>query len=215
MTSLRRATIGLAIAALLLGVGALVAVVNGQHNIHRGAYAALTLGVGWGFVGTGLYTWARRPASNIGPLMTAVGFAGFLKALAFSENSVVFTIGSLSEVLIYALLIHLLLSFPSGRLESGVDRLLVRVAYFNTTVMQLAAFVLNDPKAGCPNCPANPLLIHHSQAAGVITAAQLDIAVAVLGPSSRCCTDAGAAAPRVSDGAWHQCSPSAASPSVC
>ncbi len=174
--------IGLAIAALLLGVGALVAVINGQHNIHRGAYAALTLGIGWGFIGTGLYTWTRRPASNIGPLMTAVGFAGLLKALAFSGDSVIFTIGSLSELLIYALLIHLLLSFPSGRLERGVDRLLVGVAYFNATVMQLAAFVLNNPaKAGCPNCPANPLLIHHSQAGGVIIAAQLDIAVAVLG----------------------------------
>jgi signal transduction histidine kinase len=181
MNILRRVTIGLGIAGVLLGAGALVAVINGEHNIHRGAYAALTLGIGWGFISTGLYTWTQRPASNIGPLMAAVGFAAFLKALAFSGDSVIFTIGSLSEVLIYALLVHLLLSFPSGRLESGVDRVLVGVGYFNATVIQLAAFVLNDPKAGCPNCPTNPLLINHSQAAGVITAAQLDIAVAVLG----------------------------------
>ena len=183
MTRPGRGIIGLAIAALILGVGALVAVANGQHNIHRGAYAALALAIGWGFISTGLYSWTRRPASNIGPLMIAVGFAGLLKALAFSGDSLIFTIGSLSEVLIYALLIHLLLSFPSGRLESGVDRLLVGVAYFNATVVQLAAFVLNDPvKDGCPNCPANPLLIDHSQsAAGVINAAQLDIAVAVFG----------------------------------
>jgi signal transduction histidine kinase len=175
--------IGLVIAALLLGVGALVTVINGQHNIHRGAYAALALGIGWGFISTGLYSWTRRPASNIGPLMIAVGFAGLLKALAFSGDSVIFTIGSLSEILIYALLIHLLLSFPSGRLEGGVDRVLVGVAYFNTTVVQLAAFVLNNPaQAGCRSCPANPLLIDHSQAAaGVIDAAQLDISVAVLG----------------------------------
>ena len=97
MTSPRRAMIGLAIAALLLGVGALAAVINGQHNIHRGAYAALALGIGWGFIGTGLYSWTRRPASNIGPLMIAVGFAGLLKALAFSNDSVIFTIGSLSR----------------------------------------------------------------------------------------------------------------------
>ncbi len=183
MTIRRRSMIGLAIAALILGIGALVAVINGQHNIHRGAYAALTLGIGWGFTCTGLYAWTRRPASNTGPLMIAVGFAGLLKSLAFSGDSLVFTIGSLSEVLIYAFLIHLLLSFPSGRLEGGVDRLLVGIAYLNATVVQLAAFVLNDPaKSGCPDCPANPLLIGHSQAAGgVINAAQLDIAVAVLG----------------------------------
>jgi signal transduction histidine kinase len=181
MTRSRRTLIELA--AFVIGVGALLVVINGHHNNHRGAYAALTLGIGWGFTVTGLYAWRQRPGNNVGPLMTAVGFAGLLKALAFSNNGVIFTIGSLGEVLIYALLIHLLLSFPSGRLESGVDRLLVRVAYFNATVVQLAAFVLNDPaKDGCPHCPANPLLIDHSQAAaGVINSAQLDIAVAAFG----------------------------------
>ena len=118
----------------------------------------------------------------MGLLMIAVGFAGLLKALAFSNDSVIFTIGSLGELLIYALLIHLLLSFPSGRLDSRLDRVLVAIAYFNTTVVQLAAFVLNDPQQGCAQCPANPLLIDHADtAAGVISAAQLDIAIAVLG----------------------------------
>ena len=182
MTSLRRIQLGIALAALAIGVGTLLAVINGEHNIHRGAYAALALGTGWGFIGTGLYAWTRRPGSNTGPLMIAVGFAALLKALAFSNDSAVFTIGSLGEVLIYALLIHLLLSFPSGRLDHRLDRVLVAIAYFNTTVVQLAAFVLNDPQAGCPRCPANPLLIEHSDAVGgVISAAQLDIAIAVLG----------------------------------
>jgi signal transduction histidine kinase len=180
MSKLRRRLIELA--AFGLGIGALVAIITGDHNIHRGAYAALTLGVGWGFTGTGLYAWTRQPRNNVGPLMIAVGFAGLLKALAFSNNSVIFTIGSLCEVLIYALLIHLLLSFPSGRLDSAVDRVLVAIAYFNTTVVQLTAFVLNDPQASCPQCPANPLLVGHSDtAAGVIGAAQLDISIAVLG----------------------------------
>ena len=160
MSSLRRALIGLA--AFVIGVGALLVVINGKHNIHRGAYAALTLGIGWGFIGTGLYAASRRPRSNTGLLMIAVGFAGLLKALSFSNDSVIFTIGSLGELLIYALLIHLLLSFPSGHLDSRLDRVLVAIAYFNTTVVQLAAFVLNDPQQGCAHCPANPLLIDHA-----------------------------------------------------
>jgi mannose/fructose/N-acetylgalactosamine-specific phosphotransferase system component IIC len=180
MTSPRRTLIGLA--AVGIGVCTLLAVISGEHNIHRGAYAALALGTSWGFIGTGLYAWSRSPRSNMGPLMIAVGFAALLKALAFSNDSVIFTIGSLGEVLIYALLIHLLLSFPSGRLDSRLDRGLVALAYFNTTVVQLAAFVLNDPQQGCAHCPANPLLIDHADAAaGVINAAQLDIAIAVLG----------------------------------
>jgi signal transduction histidine kinase len=180
MTNPRRTLIGLA--AVAIGIGTLLVVINGKHNIHRGAYAALALGIGWGFIGTGLYAWRRRPGSNIGPLMVAVGFAGLLKALAFSNDSVIFTIGSLGEVLIYALLIQLLLSFPSGRLESRGDRLLIAIAYFNTTVVQLAGFLITDPaKQGCPNCPANPLLINHSHAAAVINTAQLDIAIALIG----------------------------------
>jgi signal transduction histidine kinase len=180
MTNPRRALIGLA--AVAIGVGTLLVVISGEHNIHRGAYAALALGTGWGFIGTGLYAASRRPRSNMGLLMIAVGFAGLLKALSFSNDSVIFTIGSLGELLIYALLIHLLLSFPSGRLDSRLDRVLVAIAYFNTTVVQLAAFVLSDPQQGCAQCPANPLLIDHADtAAGVISAAQLDISIAVLG----------------------------------
>jgi len=182
MTNLRRAQIGLAVLAFVIGIGVLLVVINGEHNTHRGAYAALSLGIGWGFIGTGLYVWRRRPGNNIGPLMTAVGFSGFLKALAFSNSSVVFTIGSLGGVLIYAFLVHLLLSFPSGQLKGPLDRLLVVVTYVNTTVVQLAAFVFTDPaKAGCAHCPANPLLINHSKAAVVINAAQMDIAIALLG----------------------------------
>ena len=180
MTNPRRTLIGLA--AVAIGVGTLLVVINGEHNIHRGAYAALALGTGWGFIGTGLYVASRRPRSNMGPLMIAVGFAALLKALSFSNDSAIFTIGSLGELLIYALLIHLLLSFPSGRLDSRLDRGLVAIAYFNTTVVQLAAFVLSDPQQGCAQCPANPLLIDHADtAAGVIGAAQLDISIAVLG----------------------------------
>jgi signal transduction histidine kinase len=181
MNSPRRASIGVAVAAVVLGVGALLVVINGKHNIHRGAYAALALGIGWGFVGTGLFAWSRRRGSNIGPLMIAVGFSGLLKALAFSNDSIVFTIGSLAEVLIYALLIHLLLSFPSGRLESRVDRLLVATAYVNTALVHLAGFLFTDPTEGCAHCPVNPLLIGDSKAAAVINAAELDIAIGLLG----------------------------------
>jgi hypothetical protein len=182
MTSLRRRLIGLAVLAVVVGIGTVLVMINGGHNVHRGAYAALTLGIGWGFTGAGLYVWRRRPGNNVGVLMTAVGFSGFLKGLTFSNNSAIFTIASLGEVVIYAVLVHLLLSFPSGRLESRLDRLLVAIAYFNTTVVQLAAFVFTDPaQAGCPHCPANPLLINHPEAATALNTAQVDIAVAVLG----------------------------------
>ena len=182
MTSLRRRQTAVAVLAFVVGVGVFVVMINGRHNNHRGTYAVLTLAIGWGFIGTGLYVWRRRPGNNIGLLMIAVGFSGFLKGLAFANDSSIFTVASVGEVLIYALLVHLLLSFPSGRLESRLDRVLVAIAYVNTTVLQLAAFVFTEPaNAGCPRCPTNPLLINHPEAATVLSTAQIDIAVALLG----------------------------------
>jgi signal transduction histidine kinase len=182
MSGLRPRLIALAALALAFGACAFAVVLGGAHNTDRGAYAALALAIGWGFTGTGLYVWTRRSPSNLGPLMCAVGFAGLWKALTFSNDGAVFTIGSLGAVLIYALLVHLLLSFPSGRLEGRLERGLVAIAYFNTTVLQLAGLVFTDPaKSGCAKCPGNALLIERSEAAHVIAAAQIDIAVAVLG----------------------------------
>ena len=164
-----------------MGVAAFVVMLNGEHNVHRGAFAGLFLAAGWGFVGVGLWVWKQRPAGNMGPLMVAVGLSAFVKGLVFSNDSVVFAIASVGEVLIYAVLIQLLLSFPSGRLETRLDRLLVTIAYVNTTVVQLGVFLFTDSKAGCARCPSNPLLIERSEVAKVLEAAQLDISIALLG----------------------------------
>ncbi len=161
-----------------MGIAAFVVMLNGEHNVHRGAFAGLFLATGWGFVGVGLWVWKQRSAGNIGPLMVAIGLSGLLKGLAFSNDSVVFAIASVGEVLIYAVLIHLLLSFPSGRLETRLDRLLVTIAYVNTTVVQLGVFLFTDPSKADPS---NPLLIENSEAAKVLEAAQLDISIALLG----------------------------------
>ena len=162
--------------AFLMGIAAFVVMLNGEHNVHRGAFAGLFLATGWGFVGVGLWVWKQRSAGNIGPLMVAVGLSGLLKGLAFSNDSVVFAIASVGEVLIYAVLIQLLLSFPSGRLETRLDRLLVTIAYVNTTVVQLGVFLFTDTAN-----PSNPLFIEHSEAAKVLEAAQLDVSIALLG----------------------------------
>jgi signal transduction histidine kinase len=181
MTSLRRALIGLAALALVFGAALLPMILTSDHDSHRGAEAALILFGGWGFTGTGLFAWYRRPGNNIGPLMTAGGFSVFLAALGFSNDQVVWTIGSLCGGLFYAIFIHLLLSFPSGRLETRFERWLVWVAYLDTTVVQLAWVVFTDPvKDGCDNCPANPLLVHNSAVAGVVDAGQVIVGIAVI-----------------------------------
>ncbi len=172
MSSFRRALIALAVLAFLIGIGMLILILNSPDThapgvfAARGVYAAFGLVVGWGFAGTGLYAWARRPENNIGPLMCAVGFAWLLQGLATSGDSVVFALGMLTRPLAYALLVHLLLVFPSGRLETRTQRWLAALVYIDVTVLQLGWFVFDDTTASyadCDGCPANPILISGSK----------------------------------------------------
>jgi signal transduction histidine kinase len=183
MSSLRRPLIGLAALAFLLGVGSLALILTSNHTSPRGLAAALILIAGWGFAWTGLYAWYRRPRSNIGPLLTAVGFTWFFQAFGSSNNSAIFLIGYLGATLPYAILIHLLVSFPGGRLETRLQKALVAVAYFVTVPMQAAWALFAEPaREGCDGCPENPVRIHgHAGLGEAIGSLQGLIAIPLVG----------------------------------
>ena len=182
MTSLRRALIGLAIAAFAIGLGSLALILTSDHESPRGLAASLVLIAGWGFAGTGLYAWDRRPDSRTGPLMTAIGFTWFFRALEASNNSVVFTIGALGVTLPYAILVHLLVTFPSGRVRGRLQRGLVGVAYFITTFMQALWVLFADPELeGCEGCPENAAQIAgHANVGEAISTVQGLIAIPLI-----------------------------------
>ena len=160
MNGLRRALVGLGLLALLLGGVVAVVVLGSDHEENRGVVLALVLTAAWAFVGTGLFAWDARPESNIGPLMTAAGFAWFFVGLQAANNEILFALGTLGGSLPFAILIHLLLSFPGGRLESTAQRVVVAAAYFLTTIAQLGWALFAEPATeGCENCPANPILV--------------------------------------------------------
>ncbi len=178
MSGLRRALIALGVLAFLAGIGSAALILSSDHAGSRGLAAALIVTAGWSFAGTGLYAWDRRPGNNIGPLMTAVGFTWFFQGLTSAGNSVVFAIGILGSSLPYAILIHLLVSFPSGRLESRFQHIVVGAAYLTTTVLQLPWAIFTDPtkQSDCQGCPENPILISGQEGvADVINAFQVTI----------------------------------------
>lgn len=182
MRSLRRALLAIGIAAFALGIASLALILTSDHTDSRGLAASLILFAGWGFVGTGLYAWDRRPNNNTGLLMTAIGFTWFFQALSSSNNAVVFAIGALGSSLPFAFLVHLLVTFPSGRLRTRAQKAVVAGAYFVTTVWQLAWGLFIDPaEDGCEGCPENPLLItSHSTLGDVVIAGQVLFATAVV-----------------------------------
>ena len=85
------------------------------------------------FVGAGLVAWRGRPERLTGALMVGTGFALFAGTLVDANRSVPFTVGLALSPLATAVLAHLVLAFPDGRLHSGLERFLVVAAYVNAT----------------------------------------------------------------------------------
>jgi signal transduction histidine kinase len=94
------------------------------------------------FTFLGLFAFAKRPDNRVGPLMMAVGFAFALQGIGWIATNVTYTVGTfLLQGLWIAVLGHLFLAFPTGRLESRLDRELVIAGYawwFVSTMVRLA-----------------------------------------------------------------------------
>jgi signal transduction histidine kinase len=103
---------------------------------------SLVIGLSWCL--TGLGEWRRRPSNRIGPLMICVGFAWFASQLEYADYAPLFTIGLLLTALHIAFFAHVLLAFPTGRLESGIAKAIVIAAYVDTTVVVWASRLFED-----------------------------------------------------------------------
>jgi signal transduction histidine kinase len=165
MTPLRRALLGLALAGFVLGVLMTLVVITSDHANLKGIAAGLSLLVGWSFLGTGLYAWDRRPDNLTGPLMAALAFAWFAGQLSNSNIAGLYAAGLVLESLPFAVLIHLLVAYPSGRIKHPTDRFLVGLAYLLTVGYSSVTVLFFDPPVSdaCQDCPANPLLVWSSQ----------------------------------------------------
>lgn len=73
--------------------------------------------VGWGFAGIGAFAWLRRPDNATGTLMAAFGLAVLLSGLSIADAPLLYLLSGPADALALAVFVHLLLAFPSGRLE--------------------------------------------------------------------------------------------------
>ena len=150
--------------ALMLGclVAALVpSVLRGDHlGVTEVAYE---LGVGVLFVVAGLLGWARRPDSAVGRLLTVAGLAWLAARVLVGagRNSLVFTTGLVLVVLPIALLAHLAVAFPSGRVASRFERFIVVSSY-----VVIVAGVGSLDLSQCRECPTNLLAVEGGSGLG-------------------------------------------------
>ena len=123
------------------------------------ASALLALLVGWAYIGSGLVAWRQRPENRTGPVLVFIGFTWFLTFLADSANPGVFTVGTALQNLYLLGFVFLVLSFPSGRLEGRLERLLFLSAVALTTAFEIAYLLFADSTVFCSDCPENALQV--------------------------------------------------------
>ena len=111
---------------MALGLIDLALILTSNHLPLRGAVAVLGLLVGWGWVSTGLFAWARDPENRVGMLMAITGFAWLISLVGVSDIPLLFTFGQVFGSLFFVTALHMLLSAPDGRLHSTFERRLDR-----------------------------------------------------------------------------------------
>ena len=119
----------LAVVALGLGV---------EWLGHSGgiALAAADFAVGMALLACGLVVWERR--EPVAVLFLATGLAWFLGTLAGSDVGVLSSVGSTMLYAHRGPFVHLVLAYPTGRVRSWLDRVVVGAAYADGFVVPLA-----------------------------------------------------------------------------
>jgi PAS domain S-box-containing protein len=160
MKTVERPWLWLLAVGVAAGAAAFAVVLTSDHAGDQVSFGVLGLLLGWSFIGSGVFAWARRPDNRTGALMVAVGFAWFLGSLSYANSSVLYTLGNAMGALALAVYIHLLFAFPSGHVEGVRERAIVAAAYPTALLANLTSLVVDStPDDNCKNCPANALLV--------------------------------------------------------
>jgi PAS domain S-box-containing protein len=153
---------------LCAGVGAIAA--SSAYAADRGIAVVGHVLVVAAPVGAGLYAIFRQRATRFGWLLVVFGFVSAPTVLAETGNSLLYSIGRVDSWVVELMLVYLVLAFPSGRLQTGVDRALfgagagLLAALYLPTALFVNQFPVPNPWSGCQTgCPPNALMLTGSE----------------------------------------------------
>jgi len=139
---------------LLLGLAAVAYALGGEWvSIHKGVPENhfLDAMVGLSFFAAGILALDRRPGNVIGPLMVAYAGTWFLGNWGNLNVPILPTLGLIGGNLGTPLLVHIVLAYPSGRVQTRLERNVLVATYMTTAVLCLGLALTWDPHTfGCP-----------------------------------------------------------------
>ncbi|WP_220187240.1 hypothetical protein, partial [Pseudonocardia pini] len=125
----------LALVAVALVLGLVEVALVAQSPGPTWAYVGFTL-VGWVYLGAGVLAWWQRPSNRTGLLLVASGVAWLLANLVNTQVPVLTAVGTAVATSFLALLVQLLLAFPTGRLPGRAERLTTAAGWVTALVLQ-------------------------------------------------------------------------------
>lgn len=105
------------------------------------------------YAATGTLAWARRPRNRTGALLVFGAWAWMVAGLANVDDPFLVAVGQAAATLPFAVIVHLVLAFPSGRLSGRAARATVAGAYVTTTVLEVPRWMF------VPASPLEPWLV--------------------------------------------------------
>lgn len=94
------------------------------------------------YVVAGALAWRRRPDNSMGALLMIAGATLLLGGLVNTDVRALVATGQVTQTLILALVVHALVSFPSGRVRGALPRVIVGGAYLLSTVFEAARWLI-------------------------------------------------------------------------
>ena len=159
----------MALAIVPVGASAVWLAATSEHVAHPAATALYRCYLAVVPMLVGLYWWRRRPVSRFGPLLLAFGLVAWVMSWQSSDRPLAFDIGVLAEGPMTFLTFYLFLAFPSGRLATSAERLLmgawavVLAGFFLPWALGSPVIAGGGPLSECvPACPENVLQVGSS-----------------------------------------------------
>ena len=136
-----------AIAAVAAGF---VLLFDGEESVP--AVAVVNRAVGGSFIASGLVAWQRRPHNRVGALMTLTGFLFLAQELLGEfDSGLAWTLAEVLSNWWLAPFAALVLGFPTGRLSTRTDRLIVWGLVLGTSVWQVVWMLFGASPPGHEN----------------------------------------------------------------
>ncbi|HEU0247005.1 MAG TPA: PAS domain S-box protein [Gaiellaceae bacterium] len=165
---MNRFTIALGIALFVVEASVAVAILATSDEIESPWLSiSLAVSAGGAFVVSGLIALIRRPENRTGVFLAATGYVWFLGALSTSSNDWVFTVGFVLGNVVWVPFSALVLAYPTGRLETRLERAIPLAVGIMLIVPAVVAALLDPrPAQNCSTCAESAIAIADVPGAG-------------------------------------------------